>query len=279
MMQKIFSGKCQETKQMSAKFIRTLKKNAVKSWIVVKAKFIRTLKKNAVKSWIVVKAKFNDANIYVKAGVVSVGVLIVILMAFSIFHSSKAHAMPEQRQVAKQEAFKSSLVSAISNLQNSLLKNSSESTQRLSFQLSQLNDNLAKGFNTAKGSVSDKDIKTLQGSIEKAIDNLNNNVKLSEQRVANMLANLQMTADKISKQQASTPSAVIKASALPFKVMSVDWWNGQEKANVQNKSNGEYGLISIGQNYQGWILFQINNGKSKELIFTNENNQAVRIFL
>jgi hypothetical protein len=243
------------------------------------AKFIRTIKKNTIKSGVAVKAKFNDANIYVKAGVVSVGVLIVILMAFSIFHSSKAHATPEQRQVTKQEAFKSSLVSEISNLQNSLLKNSSESTQRLSFQLSQLNDNLAKGFNTAKGSVSNKDIKTLQGSIEKAIDNLNNNVKLSEQRVANMLANLQMTADKISKQQSSTPSAVIKASALPFKVMSVDWWNGQEKADVQNKSNGEYGLISIGQNYQGWILSQINNGKSKELIFTNEDNQAVRIFL
>ena len=115
-----------------------------------------------------------------------------------------------------------------------------------------------------------------------------NGIKRSKQ-VANLQATLRSNSislslkivalnHEINRLKAKVfPASTLSAKALPFKVVSVDPWNGQPYAQIVQKNNGTMiSYVGLYQTVGGWKIININ-APEQTVSFINAQNQIVNI--
>jgi uncharacterized protein YlzI (FlbEa/FlbD family) len=120
-------------------------------------------------------------------------------------------------------------------------------------------------------------------NIEQTIDQLNsvNSIQLlqeiitqSHDEVINKVAELQQQIQHLKKQL--IPPAYLPVSKLPFKVISIDIWNGTPQATIQLNRTAD--LMAQNDTRSGWTLITINFDPAY-VIFKNTRNQRIKVDL
>lgn len=104
---------------------------------------------------------------------------------------------------------------------------------------------------------------THEGNIQKAIAKENQVIYQRLDKMQNLLARL---------KQHSQP--VNSSHTIPFRIISIDIWNGQPMAIIQ--LGRELALMAEGDSRAGWVLIQINF-ETAEITFKDSNLQYRRV--
>jgi len=118
-------------------------------------------------------------------------------------------------------------------------------------------------------------------AIQQSISQLNSDERTQQlktvfseanQTIIDKLQNLQQTLQQLKKQM--TPRQFLSAKALPFKVTSVDIWNGEPQATIT--IDGSSMLMAKEATQSGWMLTDISFEPALA-IFKNNKQQFVKI--
>ena len=94
----------------------------------------------------------------------------------------------------------------------------------------------------------------------------------ASQAIMNKLQNLQQTVQQLKKQM--TPRQFLSVKALPFKVKSIDIWNGEPQATIA--IDGSSMLMAKEDTQSGWMLIDISFEPALA-IFRNNKQQFVKV--
>lgn len=110
----------------------------------------------------------------------------------------------------------------------------------------------------------------LKLNIGKDIQQMSHEISLSHDDLSVKIANLQKLTDSIKKQ--IMPVKYLKASVLPFKVVSVDIWNGMPYVTIM--VDGKSKLIDKNETINHWVLVNLDYA-TQQVIF-RKNRQYVK---
>ena len=88
---------------------------------------------------------------------------------------------------------------------------------------------------------------------------------------------LSVNVSKALKAHQAQSVAHVDPKALPFLVVDAEWWNGAHKIRIKDKKSGEYALIDVGTNYQGWVLSKVSGQAPTTFTFVNQRGQRVEV--
>ena len=184
--------------------------------------------------------------------------LIVVFFGMIIMHFTKqdlSHQKNEQEQLVFQQLnrIENHLATVNQSLQNTH-SSSSEQFTHLSNQLNSIQQSIS------------------QLNSDERVQQLKTVFSETNQAVIDKLQNLQQTLQQLKKQM--TPRQFLSAKALPFKVTSVDIWNGEPQATIT--IDGSSMLLAKEDTQSGWMLTDISFEPAL-VIFKNTKQQFVKI--
>ncbi len=162
----------------------------------------------------------------------------------------------------------------------------SKQQQQLSQQLNSIEthlNNLSTQINKSK-TVNPVTVEALSqqlNAIQQGLTNLNqqNNFKNlqttlenSQQAMVEKLQSLQKNLQQL--KQRLSPQVYLPLSTLPFKVISIDIWNGEPEATIMIDGNAT--LMAKSDTYAGWTLTDISFDPACA-IFLNNHHQLVKV--
>lgn len=109
---------------------------------------------------------------------------------------------------------------------------------------------------------------------DQIINDIENLLVANNQSLTEKMTQLQVLLQKEHKNNSLTSRLILRGSSLPFKVTSIDVWNGQAMATVT--LNGYTDLMAKGDTREGWTLVDISFDPASA-VFRNLRNQMVKL--
>lgn len=100
-------------------------------------------------------------------------------------------------------------------------------------------------------------------------------IEEKNQNIMNQLRDLQH-GTKPMKRQAAVPDIYLSPKVLPFKILTVDIWNGEPQVTIMVK--GKVTLMGKQDTYLGWTLKNISFNPALA-VFSNAREQRVKVVL
>ena len=221
---------------------------------------------------------------------ISGGVGFIAIISISTWLALSGQAQPtksqivyrQQQEVKQAEQQSRPFIEALDTLKDQMNRHSDQTSKALTFQFDQIREEIQKGIDNSKNDDALKAYHEMEKTITQQMTMLTHSLNASSEQYVQELSQISNQLVAIQKAQAKEKKQ-LNPEVLPFEVLSVDWWNGVQKINVQDKHNLEYGLLTVGQNYDGWIPVEINHSHqgSTQITFieTSDQNNIVMVML
>lgn len=128
----------------------------------------------------------------------------------------------------------------------------------------------------------DQNINQKLSNLQNAINNFHkqDNTELS-QEVSNLISsnkrvlfNLNLLQEKVKELETNTKPIYVPQSALPFRVVGIDIWNGIPKITV--KMRNDHSLMAVNDSIAGWTVTSISADEAFTIL-KNKNGQFVKV--
>lgn len=97
------------------------------------------------------------------------------------------------------------------------------------------------------------------------------NLTISNKRIS---SNLNVLQTKVKKLETNIKPIYVSQSALPFRVIGIDIWNGIPKLTV--KMRNDHSLMAVNDNIAGWTVTSISPDEAFTIL-KNKNGQFVKV--
>ncbi len=217
--------------------------------------------------------------------IMAVLVLVAILVAAVPSHHDKAttlnhHGKPSKSAFIKHNPLQPDAMSK-GNDRAALLKAvyvNQKAIQELSLEMRLLDRHvsaLQKAFSQKEPR--DQSILAIKRDITNSIARAN---ALNAEHINDIQSSINAFSNNITKALKATQGRVIPQldpKTLPFVVVDAEWWNGVHKIRIKDKKTGQYHLIDVGTNYQGWVLSKVSGQAPITFTFVNPKGQSVEV--
>ncbi|MFT6834460.1 MAG: hypothetical protein ACJA0H_000491 [Francisellaceae bacterium] len=222
-------------------------------------------------------------NILAGSGFILILLISTLIVVFSGNTHSKNIVMSNPDQAVFVKKAPNPYVVAIDSLKGEMIRHSDQTSKEFAYQFEQMRKEIQKGIAESNNDESIQAYKKLESSISQQLALINNSLNSNSDQYNAYLGRISEQLVAIQKAQAQEKKQ-LNPDVLSFVVLGVDWWNGVQKINVQNKNDMQYGLVTQGQNYDNWIATGIdsshkNMGTHITFVSATDKNKIVVVVL